>query len=362
MKKILRKLFFVAGILAVIFSVLAFSSHIDFNEGLNRNRFVQTNERGTLRIMFYNAENLFDTENDPLINDEEFLPEGTRFWSPNRFRQKLISTYKVIAAAGGWEAPDVIGLSEVENRYVLNALKERTPLANIPYKTIHRNSPDRRGIDVALMYRSDRMTVIDSAFFTINFPTDPELKTREILYAKGLVRSDTLHFFVNHWPSRLGGAQAEQNRFLSGKLLRTKIDSLFQINPFAKIIIMGDFNDEPHDRSLAEGLGALTVEGNSHGELYNLMTPIKHTSLFGTYKFQGGWSFIDQIIVSGSLLNENNGFFTNYGAAGIVMDDFLFVEDEVYSGKRPFRTFEGYRYAGGFSDHLPIILDLWIAE
>jgi hypothetical protein len=316
-------------------------------------------ERADLRVMFYNVENLFDTINEPGKNDTEFLPQGSRFWTPYRYRQKLISLFKVIAAAGQWEAPEVIGMCEVENRHVLEALRDETPLRNTPYGIIHRNSPDSRGIDVALMYRRDKITVIDSAFFTLHFPHDPQVRTREILYVKALVFTDTLHFFVNHWPSRLGGAQSERNRVFIGSFLRGKVDSLFMADPNAAILIMGDFNDEPVDRSLAEGLGALTIPGTERNQLYNLMAPVRQSSNFGTHKYLGLWTMLDQFIVSGSLLRKNGGIYTRPGAARIMLEDFLLVEDETYSGVRPFRTYDGFRYAGGFSDHLPVVLDLW---
>lgn len=317
-------------------------------------------DRGHFRVMFYNVENLFDTIDEPGKNDEEYLPEGSRYWTPYRFRQKLLTIYKVVAAAGEWDAPDVIGLCEVENRFVLELLRELTPLVNIPYNIIHRDSPDVRGIDVALMYRPDKMEIIDSAFFTLVFPHEPTIKTREILYAKGLLSNDTLHFFVNHWPSRLGGAQAELSRMFTGSFLRKRVDSLFKVNPRAKIIIMGDFNDEPNDRSLTEGLGALTTKADITEDLYNLMAPVKQNTSLGTHKYQGQWAILDQFIVSAALLQKNTGVFTTHNAAKIMMQDFLLIEDEIYSGQRPYRTYDGFRYAGGFSDHLPITLDLWI--
>ncbi len=318
--------------------------------------------RGDYRIMFYNVENLFDTLDEPDRNDDEFTPEGARYWTDYRLRKKLVSLYKVIAAAGEWSAPEVIGLCEVENRQVLERLRDETPLKTVPYRIIHRHSPDRRGIDVALMYRTDRLTILDSAFFTVVFPGDLSIRTREILYAKGVATDDTLHFFVNHWPSRIGGAVSEYNRHDAGKLLRSKVDSIFSIQPLAKVILMGDFNDEPPDRSLTDGLGALITMGNNPSELYNLMAPLKQSSNFHTHKYQGQWTMLDQFIVSGSLLLQKKGMYTRPDAASIFYQDWMLTEDELHPGKRPFRTYDGYRYSGGFSDHLPVILDLWIGR
>lgn len=312
--------------------------------------------------MFYNVENLFDTLDEPDRNDDEFTPEGARYWTEYRLRQKLVSMYKVIAAAGEWSAPEVIGLCEVENRQVLERLRDETPLKTVPYRIIHRHSPDRRGIDVAFMYRSDRLTILDSAFFTVVFPGDPSIRTREILYAKGLAMDDTLHFFVNHWPSRIGGAASENNRHYAGKFLRSKVDSIFSIQRLAKVIIMGDFNDEPPDRSMTDGLGALNTTGNNPSELYNLMASLKQSLNIGTHKYQGQWTILDQFIVSGGLLQQRKGLFTRPDAASIFSPDWLLTDDELHPGKRPFRTYDGYRYSGGFSDHLPVVLDLWIAR
>ena len=353
---------FFANSLFSLLCVLSIAFHASFPVHSQTGNQNPDFERADLRVMFYNVENLFDTINEPGKNDTEFLPRGARFWTPYRYRQKLLSLFKVIAAAGQWEAPEVIGLCEVENRYVLEALRDETPLRNTPYGIIHRNSPDGRGIDAAFMYRRDKIEVIDSAFFTLYFPHDPQVRTREILYVKTMVFTDTLHFFVNHWPSRLGGALSERNRLFIGSFLRGKVDSLFIADPNAAVIIMGDFNDEPMDRSLTQGLGALTKTGTDREQLYNLMAPIRQSSSFGTHKYQGQWTILDQFIVSGSLLRKTGGIYTRPGAARIMMEDFLLVEDEAYSGVRPFRTYDGFRYAGGFSDHLPVLLDLWISR
>jgi hypothetical protein len=316
-------------------------------------------DRGHYRLMFYNVENLFDTKDEPDKQDDEFLPDGDRFWTRDRLNDKLTSLYKAIAATGMWEPPEIIGMCEVENREVLQLLIRQTPLGQFPYRIVHRDSPDRRGIDVALMIRTDKVSVLDSTFHQLVFPPDTSSATREIVYAKTLILTDTLHVFANHWPSRLGEAEAERNRFLAGQYLRSLTDSILDVNPLAKIVIMGDFNDEPGDRSLTEGLGAFLDTLSSHGKLYNMMSGFYPASGFGTIKYREQWSVFDQFIVSRSLLDNQGGLYTGPGFAGILREEFLLEPDERYGGSRPFRSYDGFRYRGGFSDHLPVLLDLW---
>lgn len=316
-------------------------------------------ERGHYRFMFYNVENLFDTKDESGKDDDEFLPDGARFWTWNRLNDKLTSLYKAIAAVGMWEPPEVIGMCEVENRDVLQLLIRQTPLGSFSYRIVHRDSPDQRGIDVALMIRTDKVSVLDSAFYPLVFPPDTISATRDILYAKTLILTDTLHVFVNHWPSRLGEALAERNRFLAGQYLRSLTDSILDANPQANILIMGDFNDEPGDRSLTEGLGAFLDILPSNGKLYNMMTGFYPVRSLGTIKYREQWSVFDQFIVSRALLDSQGGLYTGPGFAGILQEEFLLEPDERYGGYRPFRSYDGFRYRGGFSDHLPVFLDLW---
>ncbi len=165
-----------------------------------------TCQESHFRVMFYNVENLFDTKDDSLTSDEEFLPDGDRHWNTNKFYKKLNNIYKVILGVGEWNPPAIVALCEIENRFVLNQLVYQTPLKKFDYKVVHFESPDRRGIDVAMLYRKELFHV-DTAFpIQINFPFDENSKTRDILYVKGSFdKKDTIHFFINHWPSRYGG-------------------------------------------------------------------------------------------------------------------------------------------------------------
>ena len=197
--------------------------------------------------MFYNVENLFDVFNDSLTNDDEFTPEGERHWNNYKFYKKLNNLSKVIIGIGEWNPPSVIGFCEIENRFVLNKLIYETPLKNFDYKIIHSDSPDRRGIDVAFLYRQSKFEPFLLLPVPIHFPDNPESKTRDILYVKGILnKTDTIHFFVNHWPSRYGGYEdSKPRRMCVASVLRSKVDSILSVNHHPNIIIMGDFNDEP---------------------------------------------------------------------------------------------------------------------
>jgi len=315
----------------------------------------------SLRIMFYNCENFFDTYDDSLTSDEEFLPGGERHWTNTRFYKKLQNTFKVIMAVGGGETPAIVGLSEIENRYVLEKLVFETPLKNFGYHIIHHESPDRRGIDVGLLYRINYFTPLYDEAIRITFPDDTALKTRDILYTKGLlVNGDTLHIFVNHWPSRYGGYMPtlDKRNFVAG-VLKKRTDSLFSKNPEAFIVIMGDFNDDPADESIAK---VLKAENPAHksavNQLYDLMLVKPEDWLFGTLKYRESWNTFDQLIVSGELLNDSSSVHLSGQGAHIFHDAFLLEPDDAFLGQRLFRTYNGFKYSGGFSDHLPVFIDL----
>ena len=312
------------------------------------------------RLMFYNTENLFDPFKDSLTNDEEFTPEGSRHWTWNRMEEKVNNIYQVITAVGEWSPPTLVGFSEVENRFVMERIIYQTPLSKYGYRLVHRESPDRRGIDVALIYRPDQFTVQEERFFRVAYPDSPERATRDVLYTRGVLSSnDTLHVFVNHWPSKFGGALAsEPGRIAAGQLVRQKVDSIRIFHPNAHIIIMGDFNDTPNSRPLVEGLRALPPSEPFQSDgLYNLHQPFE-TRSEGTLKYQGGWEAIDMMIVSESLLSKRFGIYTTIDGGKIFKADFLLEEDDRFLGVQPKRTYRGMKYHGGFSDHLPIYIDL----
>ena len=210
------------------------------------------------RLMFYNVENLFDTENDSLTNDDEFLPEGLRFWTNKRYWEKLQHISAVIASIGGWNPPEIVGLCEIENRKVLEDLCFKSSLSNLNYKIIHKESPDPRGIDVAFLYQPKKFKPLTYKAIKITIPFNPGFRTRDILYVKGETKNnDTLHVFINHWPSRTGGQlESEPNRIAVSSILERKLIRFLLSNPVAKIIIIGDMNDYPENKSLTEILNA----------------------------------------------------------------------------------------------------------
>ncbi len=320
------------------------------------------NNETHFRIMFYNTENFFDTKHDSLKWDDEFLPTGKKYWTERKFWEKVNHLAKVITSVGQWDPPSIIGLCEVENRYVLDQLTKHSPIKSIQYKIIHKESPDRRGIDVAFLYRKEKFKPLKYHFYPINFPFNKRSKTRDLLYVKGLVMGkDTIHVFVNHWPSRWGGQQeTDPKRRFVARTLRNIVDSIFKVNPGSNIFIMGDFNDEPENASLREVLYAhLDLKKPLQDTaLYNLTGIIQKRTGQGTHKYHGVWGVLDQMIVSGALLNKKNKIYTAYKYSHIFNADFLLEPDEKYTGKRLNRTYLGYKYHGGFSDHLPVYTDI----
>ncbi len=313
----------------------------------------QNSHQVQFRVAFYNLENLFHPEHDSLSSDEEFTPDGLRRWSYYRYRQKLNQMAKAIVSIGEWEAPALVGLEELENRQVLADLLATPTLRKIPYRAVHYDSPDRRGIDVALIYRRDLFSLIYSKNIAVVLPNQPEFKTRDILYVKGVAgKRDTIHLFVCHWPSRYGGqAVSEPKRLAAANTLRNHLDSLSENCSNPHIIVGGDFNDEPSNESLL----TLCQSDSNSISLTNLMAEGNLTG--GSHRHHGIWSFLDQIIVSNSLLNHSPPSVVANQAV-VHHPDFLLEEETKYPGYKPYRHFQGFSYHGGFSDHLPVYIDL----
>lgn len=330
---------------------------------LTCNFICKAQSRGDIRVMFYNTENIFDTEDDPATSDDDFTPTGKQHWTIKKYNQKLNHLYQAIAAVGMWQPPEIIGLCEVENRKVVTDLLYQTPLAKYRYSIVHFDSPDLRGIDVALLYRSDKAKVLNQHPVHVQFISNPQKKTRDILFVQlQMTTGDTICIFVNHWPSRRGGElESESLRIEVAAILRHSIDSLFRLNSMMKIIVMGDFNDDPTNFSIAQTLKAKTATTAPFGnQLYNLSFDLMRTSKTGTHYFQGHWQVIDQMIVSGGLLIPLNGLIANPQNSHICADDFLLQIDKRNIGSKPFPTYSGPRYIGGYSDHLPVYLDLFL--
>ena len=325
--------------------------------------FRSNSQDNTLLIMSYNVENLFDTIDAPGFNDAEFTPASNKNWNTEKYSKKLEDLSKVISSVNEKKLPDIIGLVEVENRIVLNDLLKTPALKDNGYAVVHEESPDQRGIDVALLYKKSAFKYEGHMKIPVVFPFDSTEKTRDILYVYGKANDGkSIHFFVNHWSSRIGGErETESKRMYCAVSLRRNIDMLLSKDSNARIVIMGDFNDEPTNRSIMGVLQASNKRKNvSVGEFYNLMYDKHNLSPEGSYFFKGNWNMLDQIMVSHTLLNVSSGFGCKYDSGQVFKQDWM-----LYKAKNgdlsPNRTYGGENYYGGISDHLPVYLMLeWV--
>jgi len=317
-----------------------------------------TSVRKTLRneytVVSYNVENLFDTVDDPKIPDEEFLPTSEKKWDSERYQKKLNDLVRVITEINPKELPEIVGLVEVENRTVLEDLTLTGALKNQKYGIIHEESPDYRGIDVALIYRQDAFQEISHETLPVVFPDDPEFKTRDILHVTGKIRNKIVHVFVNHWPSRIGGDEkTEPKRVLAASVLKSKTDQILAEDPSARIIIMGDMNDEPANKSLFETLGAESPD--SGARLVNLMMPDDAKGL-GTYFFSGSWNMLDNLVVSDALIKGKR--FQVVDKKGFIFTNDWMIFTNKNGDKTPNRSYVGNKYVAGVSDHFPVYLKM----
>lgn len=321
------------------------------------------------RVMSYNVENLFDTCDNPAKNDEEFLPEGQRHWTPKRYYRKLRQLAQVITAAGEWDTPALVGICEVENDSVLHHLLYRTPLKKQAYRYCITGHSDRRGLQVALLYQRDRFGYLGHASVGIRFSGKKHKSTRDLLHVWGkLLTGDTLDVVVCHFPSRYGGEkESERDRFDAALTLRRLTDSLSVVRRSPRFILMGDFNDTPDNRSLTEKLGVLPyphtgvspkpVAGVPAYSLYNLFARPRPLPPGGSHKYQGEWSQLDHMIVNDALTQGRSNLQVVPESIHIFSPPFLLTSDKTWRGVRPRRTYYGFRYEGGYSDHLPILVD-----
>jgi len=310
---------------------------------------------------FYNVENLFDTINDPGISDGRYVPDSDLQWDTEKYQHKLDNLAKVMAVVDSTGFPSVFGLSEVENLAVVKDLINHPELKKANYMILHKDSPDGRGIDVALLYQPKKYQPIETRFIKPDFPDNPKSKTRDILYSKGLVgKKDTVHIFVNHWVSRWGGQEkTEPHRIILGQLLKHISDSIFSVNPDANILIAGDLNDNPDDKSIADYLKAkIPAERASPQTLYNLSL-ISYKNGKGSLYYKS-WDMFDQIIVSTALLNGDNGLKTNSNQQTVIKKDWMLYQPKK-GPARPSRT-ATKNYYGGFSDHLPVFIGMKIVK
>ncbi len=311
----------------------------------------------TFSLAFYNVENLFDTIDDKHKNDNKYLPDSKVSWNTERYQHKLDNITKVFAAIDSTELPSVIGLAEIENIAVLTDLVHHPTISAANYKILHQESEDERGIDVALLYRPDKYTPVETTYIKLVFPFNPTNGTRDILYSKGLANDkDTVHIFINHWTSRYGGQEKTiPFRKYTAQVLKVYTDSIFSVNPHANILIAGDLNDNPDDESVAVDLGAVEpVQPYLNKRLYNLS--VKQYKMGGGSLYYRGWDMFDQIIVSTPVLTGENGIKATSRDQTVVKKDWMLYYPK-RGEPRPSRTATS-QYYGGYSDHLPVFLKM----
>lgn len=313
-------------------------------------------------IAFYNVENLFDC-NDDANDDAEFLPQGKREWTNERYQEKLNNIARVLGSIADNGAA-VVGLAEVENRHVLEDLVRNPSIRKRNYSIIHYDSPDPRGIDCALLYDARVFRPKSSGVRFIALPDESPIPTRDILFATGSIENEVFHFIVAHWPSRYGGDPASAGRrMVAAQTMRQVADSLLREYPGSKAILMGDFNDDPFDASVVEGLNLCqTIEETHAADLFSPMLSMYRQGA-GTLAYKGKWNLFDIMAVSGNLLKKNTQGLHLYQdpeshqLAYVFRRDYLLQQTPKHRGE-PLRTFAGGKYIGGYSDHLPVYLYL----
>jgi endonuclease/exonuclease/phosphatase family metal-dependent hydrolase len=324
---------------------------------LSTESFSQKKQFKVVCVGFYNLENLFDTIDHENVNDVEFTPSGSKAWTYDKYSDKLSRLAEVISQIATDISPDgpaILGVSEIENRGVLEDLAKQPAIASRRYQIVHYDSPDYRGIDVAMLYNPKYYRLLESRSIPVNLPDIDGLPliTRDVLYTKGILDGDTVHIMVNHWPSRRGG-EASTRALRSGcaRLNREISDSLRTINPNAKIIVMGDLNDDPDNESVAVVLEGKAKADNveSHQFFNPFYTPFKKG--MGSNAYQDAWSLFDQVLISHGFIGKDSSGYKYYKSATF-NKPFMQTKSGRYKGY-PFRTFDGDNYMSGYSDHFP---------
>jgi hypothetical protein len=316
------------------------------------------------KVMFYNLENFFDTINDPEVLDDEFTPEGPKRWNSAKYYKKLGNIERVLfdIAAVDRIYPAVIGVSEVENRSVLEDIVVTPKLAPANYRIVHYDSPEARGVDVAFLYRPDIFHLEGSRPIRTVVPQLPDFRTRDIATMWGTIDGEPFFFMVAHWPSRLGGKDASEfKRVAVAEQMRAIADSVLALNPATKIVAMGDFNDDPTDASISEGLGAKgKIKELTKGEFFNPFESMYRAGL-GTLAYGDAWDLFDNIVVTENLATGSEGALRLQKAPGSkfygnIFKRYYMVQKEGSFKGYPLRTFVGNNFQGGFSDHFPVYI------
>ncbi len=318
-------------------------------------------------ILFYNVENLFDTIDDPRTRDNDFTPEGKYRWNEQRYRSKLSNIADVLSDVGGENnsLPTIIALCEVENRNVLEALVSQPKLAIVSYEIVHYDSPDLRGIDCALLYRSDRFSFEGSEVHRSIIEGEPRHRSRDLLTVWGTIGEEPIFILVGHWNSRLGGAaKSEHKRIAAARQMRAVIDSVAELRPKSRFIAMGDFNDSPDNESVLVHLRAKgCVEDMEAGDLFNPFYAY-HAAKRGSQVYRDSWSMTDNIVVSKNLIDGKRRHLQIKPTAekphlyGEIFSPAYLLESEGRYRGYPWRTYRSGAYLGGYSDHLPIYITL----
>lgn len=315
-------------------------------------------------VVFYNLENLFDTINDPDKLDDEFLPDGVKKWNSSKYYRKQSNIDKVFfdMAAINREFPAVIGVSEIENRLVLEDLVSQPKMSLGNYRIVHYDSPDRRGVDCAFLYRPDVFKLEGSKAHKFEMPGMPNFRTRDLVTMWGTIEGEPFFFLVSHWPSRLGGKEAsDAKREAAASQCRRIADSVRIANPNTKVIIMGDLNDDATDKSITDVLGAKAkINKLSEGDLYSPYIELLKAG-YGTLGYRDSWNLFDNIIVSENLATGSTGSLKLVRAPkskyyGNIFSRPYMMQREGQYRNYPLRTFVSNNFQNGFSDHLPVFI------
>lgn len=320
----------------------------------------QDNNYKIATVAFYNVENLFDTVDTKGVEDKEYTPEGENRWNTEKYYNKLENLAEVISQIGTDVSPippTILGLSEVENKQVIEDLIKQPKLQSHNYGIVHYDSPGDRGIDVALVYQKEFFTVLKTRSVPVKVEDKEDFTTRDHLVVSGMLDNEKLHFIVNHWPSRYGGEKRSRpDRIEAAKVCRTIVDSIQEAENDPKIIVMGDFNDDPVNESVKKYLNTTGKKRKAKdGKLYNPMYDMYKKGL-GTLAYRDQWNLFDQLVVSRPLIEEGNGSYKLY-QANILNKDFMKQQEGRYKGY-PHRTHAGGSYLNGYSDHFPVYLFL----
>ncbi|WP_337560450.1 endonuclease/exonuclease/phosphatase family protein [Phocaeicola plebeius] len=318
------------------------------------------------KVVFYNLENFFDLENDPDVLDDEFTPEGPKKWTKDKYDKKLSNIEKVFfdIAAINKDYPAVIGVCEIENRNVLEDIVATKKLSPANYRIVHYDSPELRGVDAAFMYRADVLKLEGSKAIRTVIPSLPDFKTRDIVTMWGKIDQEDFFFMVAHWPSRLGGKEASAFRRIAvGNQMRHIADSVRALRPSTKVVMMGDFNDDPTDESISgeKGIGAkIKVKEVTPADYYAPFAALLKAG-YGTLAYGDAWNIFDNIVVSGNLINEDKDQLKlkkadNSKFYGHIFKRHYMIQKEGQFKGYPLRTYVGNNFQGGFSDHFPVYI------